>query len=75
MSEYHIRLSGCDATTDIVLNLDDEQIEVFRKIANRLNKRSYYDCMPTIEVREATAQDIEDDNEAIAEMAERQVEQ
>lgn len=75
MSDYHIRLSGCDATTDIVLNLDDEQIEVIRKVADRLNERSYYKCMPKVEVREATAQDIEEDNEAIAEMAERQVEQ
>lgn len=70
--DYHIRLSGCDDTTNIVLNLEDDQIAVFQKIAERINERSYSGCMPTIAVREATQQDIEDDNEAIAEMAERQ---
>lgn len=68
-TDYHISVSGCDDSTEIVLNLDEPQISTFRKISDRLNERSSYGCMPKIAIREATADDITNDTEAIAEIA------
>lgn len=39
---------GCDAMTELEIDLTDEEVEVFIKICKELNKNSEYRCQPTI---------------------------
>ncbi len=50
MKKYLIILNGCDDHTDCEIELSDEEIELFVKIAEKINKHSRYQCQPTISV-------------------------
>lgn len=58
MTATLIRLRGCDDATSAVVDLTPEQAEAVRLVADAINANSYSGCMPTMRVREATAEDI-----------------
>ncbi|MFJ7748682.1 hypothetical protein ACIQXM_01850 [Arthrobacter sp. NPDC097144] len=70
-ADYYITLSGCDDKTEIVLNLDDDQVGTLRKFATRINQRSEFSCQPKMKITEATQGQIEADTEAAAEVAKK----
>lgn len=50
MKEYQIRNIGCDDTTVGSFELTEDQYEFLKSVFEKLNKHSYYACMPTIEI-------------------------
>ena len=50
MKKYLIILNGCDDSTECEIELSNEEIKLFVKIAKEINKRSHYQCQPTISV-------------------------
>lgn len=61
MNKYYIENIGCDATTDLVIELTDEELEVFIKICKELNKKSTYGCMPTISIYKFSECEVHND--------------
>lgn len=52
MKKYLITLFGCDDTTKCEIELTDKQLKDFMKIAKQVNKKSTYQCEPSIGVFE-----------------------
>ena len=47
---YYIENLGCDDTTHGLARMTDEELAVFKRVVENLNKNSTYGCMPTIAV-------------------------
>lgn len=57
---YYIANRGCDATTYGLARISDEDFPKFKTFIENLNKNSYYDCMPTIEVYEISSDELKE---------------
>ena len=57
MNKYLITLNGCDDTTECEIELTKEQLEIFMQIAKEINKKSTYQCEPSISVYEKYKKD------------------
>lgn len=55
---YQIRLIGCDDRTVVTMELSPEHFSVLNDLKRLVNEESYYDCMPTMDIK--IAQDVED---------------
>lgn len=52
MSEYIIRLCGCDDSTEFEIELGFNELETVKKIAKKSQETATYQCMPIMEVYE-----------------------
>lgn len=57
MNKYLICLFGCDDTTKCEINLKKEEFDIFIKIAKQVNKKSTYQCEPSIGIFEKWSKD------------------
>lgn len=63
MNKYLIQVEGCDASTEFVMELTDEELQLLLKVAHICNKTSTYGCMPRIWVFDKfVISDCSDDN-------------
>ena len=57
MKKYLITLNGCDDTTECEIELTENQVKDFMKIAKEINKKSTYRCEPDISIFEKYRKD------------------
>lgn len=60
MSLYHLRASGCDDATEVLLELTDTEAATVQQVAERITATSRYACMPRVAIRLATPEDIDE---------------
>jgi len=53
---YKILLIGCDDTTYIKIELEEEEYLLMKKIEIKSKKESTYGCMPTLKIKEVEKQ-------------------
>ena len=49
--KYHIEVDGCDASTEIILDMTDEQLAFANYLANCIKQTSYSGCMPRMNIK------------------------
>ena len=57
MKKYLIALFGCDDTTKCEIELTENQLKDFIEIARQVNKKSTYQCEPSIGIFEKYSKD------------------
>jgi len=57
VSLYTISLVGCDATTELVMKLTDEEIKIIKRLCEESVEVSTYGCMPTLTLEEGDITD------------------
>ena len=50
MKKYQIKVSGCDDTTYVEMELDEKEFKLIYKLAELSHKNSSYGCMPVIKI-------------------------
>ena len=55
--EYLVEVSGCDDSTDFIIQADDIEFAVIKKLAERVTEASSNQCQPEMFIREATEAD------------------
>ena len=55
--EYLVEVTGCDDSTDFIIQADDIEFAVIKKLAERVTEASANGCQPTMSIREATEVD------------------
>lgn len=59
-TEKHIvRLIGCDASNEFIMELTEEEVTVLEKLSAKSIEFSTYDCMPILKLELATEEDLE----------------
>ena len=58
MTAHEIRLSGCDAGTEFVMDLSDTEADLLRRISERSVNASEYECMPRLYVKPLPDQEV-----------------
>ena len=48
---YEILLYGCDDTTVMHMELDDDEVKTIEKLSKLSIRTSTYDCQPTLKIR------------------------
>ena len=48
--KYIITVSGCDDSTTIEMELDEEQVKLLKEVADKISEAATYGCMPSMEV-------------------------
>lgn len=61
--KYFIENVGCDDTTRLVIDLTENERDIFIKICKELNKNSSYGCQPVIDLYKYNECDVEIDEE------------
>lgn len=51
MKDYLIAVHGCDDSTHVSMTLTDEQAALLSELAEKVEKASTYQCMPTMEIK------------------------
>jgi len=72
MTAYIVGASGCDDSTYALVDLNDTEAATIRRVAEAVNVRSTYGCMPTIRITpkaDADSYEIESATETIEESA------
>lgn len=70
MNRYVISAEGCDDSTRALIELDDAEVAIVRRVTDALNARSTYGCQPVVQIKaeaDASAYEIESATEPIAE--------
>mgnify|MGYP001064576776 CR=1 FL=1 len=49
--EYKIIVSGCDDSTEVSMELTDEEFKLIQKLAEKITATSSYGCMPTMDIK------------------------
>ena len=57
---YTISLVGCDDQTDFEMELTDEEHSLLKKVADKANETSTYDCMPRMYIESVSQNFIEE---------------
>ena len=55
--EYLVKVTGCDDVTELIIQADDIQFSVMKKLAERVTEASANGCQPVMSIREATEVD------------------
>ena len=55
--EYLVEVTGCDDSTDFIIQADDAEFAVIKKFADRVTEASANQCQPEMSIREATESD------------------
>ena len=55
--EYLVEVTGCDDSTDFIIQADDIEFSVIKKLAERVTEASTNHCQPVMSIREATEVD------------------
>ena len=55
--EYLVKVTGCDDVTELIIQADDIQFSVMKKLAERVTEASANGCQPVMSIREATEAD------------------
>ena len=55
--EYLVEVTGCDDSTDFIIQANDIEFAVIKKLAERVTEASANSCQPTMSIREATEAD------------------
>ena len=55
--EYLVEVTGCYDSTDFIIQADDIEFAVIKKLAERVTEASANGCQPTMSIREATEVD------------------
>ena len=55
--EYLVEVTGCDDSTDFIIQADDVEFAVIKKLAERVTEASSNSCQPVMSIREATEED------------------
>lgn len=55
--EYLVEVTGCDDSTDFIIQADDIEFAVIKNLAERVTEASANGCQPTMSIREATEAD------------------
>ncbi len=50
-SKYKIKLVGCDADTDLIVFLNDEQVKLIKTLSKLSKKMSTFGCEPTMSIK------------------------
>jgi len=50
--KYQIILEGCDASTEFIMELDENEIKIVKEISRLSIETSTYGCMPTLNIFE-----------------------
>ena len=50
MTQYNIKVVGCDDSTAIVKHLDEDEAALIKAIAEEITSESSYGCMPIMRV-------------------------
>ena len=56
--KIEIKVHGCDDTTEIMMDVTDEQHQFLHRVAKEVTAASSYQCMPTMEVRLASIPEV-----------------
>lgn len=70
MTRYVISAEGCDDSTRVLVELDDTEVAIVRRVADALNARSTYGCQPVVRIKteaDASTYEIESATEPIEE--------
>jgi hypothetical protein len=54
MATYAIKVSGCDDSTTVQVELTDAEVAAVRRVADAVTAASDYGCMPRMRVAEST---------------------
>ena len=49
--KYHIKVSGCDDKTEIIIDLTDDQAAFVKHLSKCITETSTYGCMPRMYVQ------------------------
>ena len=55
--EYLVEVTGCDDSTNFIIQADDIEFAVMKNLADRATEASANGCQPTMSIREATEAD------------------
>ena len=55
--EYLVEVTGCDDATELIIQADDIQFSVMKKLAERVAEASDTHCQPVMSICEATEAD------------------
>ena len=55
--EYLVKVTGCDDVTELIIQADDIQFSVMKKLAERVAEASTNHCQPVMSICEATEAD------------------
>ena len=55
--EYLVEVTGCDDSTDFIIQADDVEFSIIKKFAERVTEASANGCQPVMSIREATEVD------------------
>ena len=55
--EYLVEIFGCDDATELIIQADDIQFSVMKKLAERVAEASTNHCQPVMSICEATEAD------------------
>ena len=58
MTPYLITVTGCDDSTEVIQELAATERRTIERLAAALKETSTSDCMPTMQIRPAGAEDI-----------------
>lgn len=50
---YIVKLSGCDDTTEIPMDLTPHEADLIRRLSAASKQASEYDCQPTLHLKES----------------------
>ena len=55
--EYLVEVTGCDDSTNFIIQASDIEFAVIKKLAERVTEASANGCQPVMSIREATEAD------------------
>lgn len=55
MSLYKVKINGCDDTTEFIMEMTEEQLELVKSMCALSKSASTHHCQPTMEVADSVA--------------------